>query len=438
MLKCIRKLLVSIIFVLSGLVIALSITNLCSAFPIVNSSSYVSYVDIGIGGLLNSSNYISQISMEDIIGDVNSTNYKANFGFIATVSGKPALLLSLNYPADGASVTSGTVNFNWSATGVNPKCNLSVDSVIRASNVTSPNGTAVNYSVLGLSDGTHYWNVSCWGAYGSANVSDTWSFSISTAVPPTPPSGPAGGAGGEKKIENIILDTSEINLDMVVDSVKERIVRVINKGLQNVWINIKKENLEASLSSNSFILSADEYKDIRIVFKAPREAGIYTGKIIVNGKEILVSLNVHSGLLLFDASIIVPDAYKQIKPGDKLNAQITLIPMGENPNVDVTLNYIIKDFSGKTYSQESETMLVDKQKNFEKQFSTLNLPVGDYVVGLEVIYPNGVATSSSHFSVVEKIPMSATQKLFIAISIVLIVGLLVFIIIRYKKLKRHG
>ena len=112
--------------------------------------------------------------------------------------------------------------------------------------------------------------------------------------------------------------------------------------------------------------------------------------------------------------------------------------MGEEARVDVTLNYIVKDFDGKVYISESETILVEDQKSFKKKFQTGNLPVGNYIVGLELVYPSGVATSSAHFEVVDKTPLNLRLVLImLGIGILVLIVFIVFIMVRYKKKRKR-
>ncbi|MEI6059048.1 MAG: hypothetical protein WCP89_04740, partial [archaeon] len=61
---------------------------------------------------------------------------------------------------------------------------------------------------------------------------------------------------------------------------------------------------------------------------------------------------------------------------------------------------------------------------------------GDYVVGLEVRYPNGVATSSSHFEIVENTPISFKSILILILIIsLIIVGFIIWFIVRIRKKK---
>jgi hypothetical protein len=105
--------------------------------------------------------------------------------------------------------------------------------------------------------------------------------------------------------------------------------------------------------------------------------------------------------------------------------------------LDVTLNYVIKDFSGKTYLTKSETLLVENRMNFDRNFDTGMLPLGKYVVYLDVIYPGGVAPSSAHFDIIEK----SAADIFAIILFILIIGILIiliFLIILFIKRKKKN
>ena len=113
--------------------------------------------------------------------------------------------------------------------------------------------------------------------------------------------------------------------------------------------------------------------------------------------------------------------------------------MGLLEEIDVTLNYIIKDFSGNLLLTESETIAVYDQKVLQKEFETSSLPLGDYVLGVELIYPDGVAVASSQFKVQEKFRISNENLamailIFVMISIVIIISLAIK---RYKRIEKH-
>ena len=90
---------------------------------------------------------------------------------------------------------------------------------------------------------------------------------------------------------------------------------------------------------------------------------------------------------------------KILRVGKNLKSNITLIPVADNLRFDVTANYSIKDFEGNILLVESETFLIDNLTYFVKEFQVNNLNPGKYVLSLELIYPDGVAISSSQFEV---------------------------------------
>jgi hypothetical protein len=105
---------------------------------------------------------------------VNSTVY--NF----TVDRGPPLV-DLNAPVNNSNFTTDTLTFNWTATDtspVSPVCNISIDNVVRATNVPSANGIATTTSIGGLTIGVHRWNATCLDAAGNRNTSAVWQFNI--------------------------------------------------------------------------------------------------------------------------------------------------------------------------------------------------------------------------------------------------------------------
>jgi hypothetical protein len=255
----------------------------------------------------------------------------------------------------------------------------------------------------------------------------------------------SGGGGGssvrnyEKVVEELSIDIIEINLDIVYGHQKERLVEVRNGGDTSTTVSMGTIGLDeiVSFGENNFELSPGESRNVAITFTSPEVGGIYVGKILMGGNEISVSINSRSRELLFDAMVVVPDEDKVIRQGEKLDAQITLIPMGERPRLDVTLNYAVKDFNGKEYVRESETILVTGQKSFKKEFYTSDLITGKYVLTLELIYPNGVATSSSHFEVSNQITPNFRILLAVLSSIILVLSVLIlWFMIRYKNKKK--
>ncbi len=168
----------------------------------------------------------------------------------------------------------------------------------------------------------------------------------------------------------------------------------------------------------------------------------------VQQPPIDVILDVKSDKLLFDASIVIPDELKTIYVGDKMMSTVNLIPMGQEPNLDVELIYSIKNFDGKEFPVgESEMIKITKQISFNKKFATQTLPVGDYILELILNYETepgkfAVARATSHFKVISREKPFSFSKGYTTIIIVfgvaifILIILIIWIMSRTKKSKK--
>lgn len=251
------------------------------------------------------------------------------------------------------------------------------------------------------------------------------------------PSG--GGGGGGLVIPSVNVSPTEFNIELAVNTNVEKTITV--KNLKNTVnnVNIRQSNLDNMiiLEETQLILNPGETKAFNVVFVALNRTGIFTGKILIGNKEIPVSINVRTKLLLFDSNIVVLNDDYKVGRGKKLKTQVTLIPLGDENRLDVTLNYVIQDYNGKVYLTQSETMLIDKRIDFKKNFDTGILPLGQYIVGLELVYPNGVATSSAHFEVVERVFSLGAIVYYLIIAILINAILIIVLLIdRFHKEKQ--
>jgi hypothetical protein len=364
--------------------------------------------------------------------------------FVFSDATSPVITLVSPSASSSSSSTSQNFTFSVSDTSGIQSCSLILDGTAVSSSSSISKTSSNGFYVTSLSVASHTWQINCTDTSGNTGSSSQRAISIvssSSVIESSSQQGGGGGGGGGMPAPSsgISLDVENINIRLILNTSSVRSVNVINNGNSERRISISTSGLEglAIFDSTSFSLSSGESREVQFVFVSPEHTGIYTGKIFISGVEIPVSLNVATKELLFDTLLSVADSDKHISPGDFLNAQVTLIPMGEEPRVDVTLTYIIKDYEGKIHFSESETVLVEGQKDFRKQFNTKNIPVGKYILGVELVYINGVATASSHFEIESK-----AQKIFfsfypfaIVFAILLTVGI-IFYLIKYKKPKR--
>ena len=268
-------------------------------------------------------------------------------------------------------------------------------------------------------------------------------FMGAEAEPEAPPEIPPSGGGDGVIPLKINISPTEFNINLALGDKIEKTVTVTNFGHSGLNISINQQNLEGmAIPRKSYLyLNAGETKTFNIAFIDKNQTGIYTGKIIVGDKQILVSLNIRTKLLLFDANIIILNKDYKVSQGQKLKTLITLIPLGEKERMDVTLNYVIKDYNGKIFFEESETVLIEEQMELPKNFNTGTLSLGEYIIGVELVYPNGLAISSARFEVIERksfldlLSLSPEESIFYSLVIIIIITILIVISLIIRKIK---
>src|SRR3989344_302712 len=244
-------------------------------------------------------------------------------------------------------------------------------------------------------------------------------------------SGPSGGGGG---VSNFVIEENEFNIKIVSGESETNEAIIKNTGTNYITISVDVTGIGKYISFNtdSITLAPGQSVPLKFTINAP-EPGIYTGKIILKyqgiTREILVIVNVVSEGVLFDTAIILPELYRVVSVGQRLPAIIEIVEIGGETKVDVTINYLIKDFKGNTRFTETETFSVFGMKKFNKIFYTNGLEPGDYVVGIEVIYPGGFATSSTPFTISASNNVLRTWVIFgiLFMAVVFIILLIIFI-----------
>jgi hypothetical protein len=262
--------------------------------------------------------------------------------------------------------------------------------------------------------------------------------------------GGGGGGGGGKQI-SLRVDPMEIKRNMLINSNIEENIGITNlDNSSSADFSISSSGFNPDLIVNfwdsknrewsqtlSMTLSKGQTIDLRVRFSAPADVGEYNGTITIDGKTVKVDLNVQEKLLLFDSNIIVLNENYIVPQGDFLRTSVTLIPLGDKERMDVTLNYVIKDYNDSIYLTSSESILVENQINFKRNFDTGILPLGSYIVGLELIYPNGVAPSSAHFEITTGRQNTFFGKIvFFLINAILIVLILIILLIILRIIKQ--
>ncbi len=257
-------------------------------------------------------------------------------------------------------------------------------------------------------------------------------------TPPPPPPPPPPGGGGVT-LTNISVIPSEFNINLVVNTTTDRIIQIRNSGTDSVSVSVSQQNLDGrvSFSNNTIVIPAGQIVDLNVTFIALNEPGFFTGTINIGGKQVLVALNIKTNFLLFDSNIVVLNQNYLVPQGDQLRTRVTLIPLGNPQRTDVNLLFVIKDYSGKIYLTKSETVLVENLTGVNRDFDTGSLPLGDYIIGLQLTYPGGVAPSSAHFKITKAVGTIGKIILYL-ISLILLVLITILLILIWRRRRKKN
>lgn len=373
------------------------------------------------------------------------TAHASNQGTVSlVVEGNEAIspTISMVYPTLG-SYTSHITAINYTAADNNVlnSCWYSLNQ--GTTNVSVVCG--VNITGITSSEGTNTWKVYANDSFGNQNSS---SVSFDVDIPAegggSTGGGGSGGGGGSSAVQEpaeFDVYPEELNVLIISKQTDSRKFKIKNTGDNALVIDMEVSGIAefASLDKERVTLSPGEEETVSMTFTAP-ESGIYAGRVILKSgnirRDLFVIMNVRSEDALFDVSLSLPDSFKVILIGDVLKTFISLLQVGEAGEVDVTIKYIIKDFDGETLSSESETFRVFREKSFVKEFSTSELKEGDYIVGIDISYPGGFASSSAHFSVRNKWNINPWLVTTIILAF-LAASVIIYSAIRYKRTKRN-
>lgn len=305
-------------------------------------------------------------------------------------------------------------------------------------------GICVPYTCVGLGYSCGSFSDGCGGTISCGSCASGYTCTSGACVSSGDEGGnEGGGGGGETEIPavvNISVIPAVINLTILNGTYKQETIKITNLGSSTQTIHLTKVDPDKIISfdDTSLTLDTGESINIQVRFLAPIEPGIYTGIIKIKGEEVLVYLNSREKILLFDSNIVVLNRDYIISQGNLLKTKVELVPMGDKERLDVTLKYVIKDYTGKIYLTQTETVLVEKKMDFKRNFGTGMLPLGKYIIGLELVYPGGVAPSSAHFEIVERSVEDIIGYIlfFLVIGILIIVILIIFLLIRVKSHKK--
>jgi hypothetical protein len=394
---------------------------------------------------LEDGTYYYNVSVNDSLGNLNSTETRE------ITLDTTAPLVTVQLPVEGNTYTVSEVTFQVT-TNENSTCEYSLNSgVLNSSLDVNSNGTIHTATQTGISNAAYTVNYYCDDLLGNSNNTQNSTFTVSVSSGGTGDTGggsSGGGGGGGPAVTTPLtfsVNPESIERTLAVNRIELGQIDIVNNRNESVTYNARVEILSSMIAfeENSITLEGGESGVFDFKITPLSETGIYTGKIIITGgsmsKEIPVIINIRTEKSLYDLILTIPRSMKVIDSDENLFVQIDLLQMGIREKMDVTLNYVIKDYSGKVYLVESETIAVENQKTHEKEFHTQDLPDGEYVLGVELIYPDGVAVASSQFRVGKDMGIISN----IGFAKILILGALIFVLVivfliarRYRRLSK--
>ena len=243
--------------------------------------------------------------------------------------------------------------------------------------------------------------------------------------------GGGGGGGSNATIEwphpGFSASPGSITFTLVLGAEDEKQISVTNTGNTDLDLSIDISGEAASLLSSDSSLSIAEGSSAQITLQASsgQQPGVYVGKLTLSSegisKEIPVTIEVKTADIIFDVSLDIPN--HEIPQGRSLYAQITLFNLKER-GTDVQATYIIKDLDGNVLFQSNESLKVQNQLSYRKEYNTQNLEKGAYVAIVEILYKNGFAVSSQTFTITEPQPFSFANVIGVVVALILLLLLL--------------
>lgn len=283
------------------------------------------------------------------------------------------------------------------------------------------------------------------------NVTSLGNYSIEETTSETTPSNGNPGEESRDSESEITPPVSKdysfsINQEKIIVNIKqgetqeERII-IKNTGEERTSFLISVEKVKdlIKLSEEFFELNPGEEKEIiiDIIAKQSLTPDMYLGKLIIQNegqeKEVLVGIEIESKKALFDIKTEIPERFKTLTKEEELIIEVELYNLGEIKDVDVVIEYYIKDNEGNELFFEHESLAIENRANFLKRISLPGgIKEGDYVLYTKVIYQGEVASASSWFSIQDKKTKLGKNLLII---ILIIIGLLLTLLV-LKRLKK--
>lgn len=259
--------------------------------------------------------------------------------------------------------------------------------------------------------------------------------------------------------EGIIVSDDVLKASIRQSQILERKIVVVHDWMENLEVELTTslENL-LTIDPELFPLAVKSKQPVLLTFNPNRDAalGTYTGTATVTASDasqkekfvkiITLVTEVESDSVLLDGSVDIRE--KTLQAGEELRVAVSVFNLLDVPVQNVTLLYEIFDQANTVKYTKEEHIGIEKQVSFTKTIPIpKNLPPGQYVLSLKMIYKDSFATATEIFTIEGKEKLSALAGLAafaggrafifaVPIMFMLIVGMVVALFLTQRKIKK--
>lgn len=275
------------------------------------------------------------------------------------------------------------------------------------------------------------------------NASDTFILTISAAAAPAAEAagGGVGGAAGAPKaaeIKKISFQLSDPVLKVAFKKSRtiQKIITLSNDGETELKMEVINPLAQViDVVPSTFTILPGQKQELRFLFN-PRQnvvPGIYSDFITIRGtfgsrieKKIATVVEVESEEVLVDASLDL--LRKVFSAGGELEVTITLFNLRQTVPVDVTIIYLVSKVKHSIVYEEKEVITVKEQASFSKKIALPeDLPPGEYLLSLKIIYGDSFATATEIFTIEEPVVEEKKPLLLKPLPLTAIISTLTFL-----------
>jgi len=308
----------------------------------------------------------------------------------------------------------------------------------------APQEASVQFEIMSLDscgNGTCDSTETCSNCVADCGCSTGYTCTSGTCVADEVSKDPGGGSGGTVSpptdVYDFELNPSSLRMLMQKGEIYQKQIAVTNKGTKDLLINVSLVNLDKFiiLDKESFVLEKDEieYVKFKVYASEKTDADVYLGKINFNSqyvsKTVNTVLNIKDEISLFDIKTTVLKRY--LLPGELVEAEVEIVNLGEEKNIEVDFEYSVRDFNNETLVSKNTSFVIDEIFNGKFSLETDNFEMGEYIFYSKVMHGGESASSYDSFSM-EKLSFFI-WVVIVAIITVLIIILVVIIIKRRQK-----